>query len=57
MAEIALAKQDGEEAAFYKAKLATARFFMQRILPQTGSLSAQIMAGGKVLKEMEEAAF
>jgi hypothetical protein len=57
MAEVALAKQDSEEAAFYRAKLVTARFFMQRILPQTGALSAQIMAGGKALKEMEEAAF
>jgi alkylation response protein AidB-like acyl-CoA dehydrogenase len=57
MAEIALAKQDGEGAAFYRAKLVTARFFMQRILPQTSALSAQVLAGGKVLKEMEEAAF
>ena len=57
MAEVAAAKQEGEDAAFYRAKLTTARFFMQRILPQTGALSAQIMAGGKVLKEMEEAAF
>lgn len=58
MAEVAMARQaDGEDAAFYKAKLTTARFFMQRILPQTGALSTQIMAGGKVLKEMEEAAF
>jgi hypothetical protein len=58
MAEIALARQDaGEDAAFYKAKLATARFFMQRILPQTGALSAQIMAGGRTMKEFEEAAF
>ena len=57
MAEAALAKGDGEDAAFYRAKLTTARFFMQRILPQTGALSAQIMAGGAVLREMEEAAF
>lgn len=58
MAEVAIARQsDGEDAAFYKAKLTTARFFMQRILPQTSALSTQIMAGGKVLKEMEEAAF
>jgi alkylation response protein AidB-like acyl-CoA dehydrogenase len=57
MAETALARQDGEDAAFYRAKLATARFFMQRILPQTGALSAQIMAGGAVLKQFEDAAF
>jgi alkylation response protein AidB-like acyl-CoA dehydrogenase len=59
MAEIALARQaagDGD-AAFYRAKLTTARFFMQRILPQTGALSTQVMAGGKTMKEFEEAAF
>jgi len=57
MAEVALDKQSTDETGFYKAKLVTARFFMQRILPQTSSLSAGIMAGGATLKEFEEAAF
>ncbi len=55
MAEIALAKPDSD--AFYRAKLATARFFMQKVLPQTGALSASIMAGGTTLKQFEDAAF
>ena len=54
MAEIALPKA---EDPFYKAKLATARFFMARVLPETSSLAAKVMAGGATLREMEEAAF
>ncbi|TCZ66622.1 acyl-CoA dehydrogenase C-terminal domain-containing protein [Roseicella aquatilis] len=54
MAEIALGK---EEDAFYRAKLATARFFMQRILPETSSLAAKVLAGGGTLKAFEDAAF
>jgi alkylation response protein AidB-like acyl-CoA dehydrogenase len=42
---------------FYRAKLVTARFFMQRILPQTGALSAAILSGGATLKAFEDAAF
>jgi hypothetical protein len=42
---------------FHRAKLATARFFMERVLPQTGSLVSAIMAGGAVLREFEDAAF
>jgi alkylation response protein AidB-like acyl-CoA dehydrogenase len=59
MAEIALARQDvaDGDAPFYAAKLATARFFFQRILPQTGSLSATILAGGSTLRDFPEAAF
>ncbi len=54
MAAIALPRADD---AFYKAKLATARFFMARVLPETSSLAAKVMAGGATLREMEEAAF
>jgi hypothetical protein len=57
MAEVALEKQATDNTGFYKAKLTTARFFMQRILPQSSALSSGIMAGGKTLKEFEEAAF
>jgi len=55
MAEISLEKADSD--AFYKAKLATARFFMQRILPETGSLASKCLAGGETLKAFEDAAF
>ncbi len=42
---------------FYAAKVATARFYMQRLLPQTSALFASIMAGGKSMMAFEEAAF
>jgi len=58
-AELALPKAGGPEDGdgFYKAKLATARFFMERILPHTSSLFAAIMAGGKTMMAFEDAAF
>ena len=43
--------------AFYKAKLTTARFYMERVLPQVGGLLVAIKAGKGAMMEMEEAAF
>lgn len=47
MAKIALEKRETakDDAAFYEAKLVTAKFFMDRLLPQTGSLWAAIKSG------------
>ena len=45
------------DAGFYKAKLTTAQFFMDRILPQTGALWASIRAGKASMMALEEAAF
>jgi butyryl-CoA dehydrogenase len=42
---------------FHRAKLATARFFMQRILPDTASLHARIIAGAAPVMELDEAMF
>ncbi|HKO10106.1 MAG TPA: acyl-CoA dehydrogenase C-terminal domain-containing protein [Alphaproteobacteria bacterium] len=52
-----LAESGTEERSFYEAKLATARFFMARLLPQTGTLFATLMAGKKSLMALAEAAF
>ncbi|MBV9522589.1 MAG: acyl-CoA dehydrogenase C-terminal domain-containing protein, partial [Alphaproteobacteria bacterium] len=57
MAVVSLPKIAGEEAWFYKAKLATARFFMTRILPETSSLLTIISAGAKPLMQLEAEAF
>ncbi len=57
MAKLSLAKTEGEEADFYRAKIATARFYMQKLLPQTGALFAAIMAGKATLMDFDEAAF
>ena len=57
MAEIAIAKSKYDPDGFYKAKVLTARFYYERILPDTGALLAKIMAGGKTMMAFEEAAF
>jgi alkylation response protein AidB-like acyl-CoA dehydrogenase len=51
-----LGRGDGD-AAFYKAKLTTARFYMERVLPQVGGLLVAIKAGKGAMMEMDEAAF
>ena len=60
MAKVALAKgaeATGEEAAFYRAKLATARFYVQRLLPRTGALFAGVLAGSAAVMDFPEASF
>ena len=56
-AEIALAKQEGDNTGFYSAKLATARFFVRRLLPNTSSLLATLTAGADSVMAMEAEAF
>jgi alkylation response protein AidB-like acyl-CoA dehydrogenase len=55
MAKIALPK--AEDGGFYQAKIGTAKFFMQRLLPQTGALLAAIQSGSEVMMEFADAAF
>jgi alkylation response protein AidB-like acyl-CoA dehydrogenase len=57
IAEVALGHLNGEEPLFYKAKLATARFYMARVLPETNALFANVAAGAKPLMELEAEAF
>jgi hypothetical protein len=57
MAEIALEKKGGDEAAFYEAKLAAARFFMARLLPETNSLFTMLTAGKATLMALPAEAF
>ena len=51
------AGEDGEAAQFYRAKVQTAKFFMERLLPQTGALLAAIRSGAATMMEFEDAAF
>ncbi len=50
------AKAQGDEA-FYTAKLATATFFVTRLLPHASAHAAAIMAGAKPIMALEAAAF
>ena len=56
MAKVALAKL-GSGDPFYKAKLATARFYFAKLLPETAGLIRSARAGLAPLMEMEEALF
>ncbi len=56
MAKVALDKQ-GSGDRFYVAKLATARFYFAKLLPETASLIRTARAGLKPLMEMDEALF
>jgi butyryl-CoA dehydrogenase len=56
MAKIALEKQ-GSGDNFYKAKLATARFYFARLLPETAMLIRQARSGSANLMELDAALF
>jgi alkylation response protein AidB-like acyl-CoA dehydrogenase len=56
MARIALDKQHSGDP-FYQAKLATARFYFAKLLPETAGLIRSCRAGLAPLMEMEEALF
>jgi len=57
MVEVAQENKDGEEGDFYSAKITTARFFMEHLLPQTSALFSSIMAGGSSMMELDEDLF
>ncbi|MBA3591038.1 acyl-CoA dehydrogenase C-terminal domain-containing protein [Methylibium sp.] len=56
MAKIALEKQDSGDA-FYTAKLATARFYFAKLLPETAMLIRTARTGSAPLMAMDEALF
>jgi hypothetical protein len=57
MAEVALPRQTGEDGAFYRAKLATARFFIARLLPRHAALAAALTSGARPLMALPDEAF
>jgi alkylation response protein AidB-like acyl-CoA dehydrogenase len=58
VAQAALAAgANGEDEAFYKAKLTTARFYFAKLYPESHALLAQIRAGSQPLMELEAANF
>jgi butyryl-CoA dehydrogenase len=56
IASVQLAARSDSDG-FYQAKLGTARFFMERLLPQADSLGASIVAGGGSVMDVEERLF
>lgn len=63
MAKVAGAKLRGEakpeagRAEFYEAKLKTARFYFDKIMPQVNALNLAILSGARSVMDMPEAAF
>ncbi len=59
MAQVAAARLPAAngDAGFYRAKLTTAQFYMERVLPQAGALLVSIKAGKGAMMAMEDAAF
>lgn len=55
--EVAKTELEGTEDTFYTAKIETARFFMQKVLPRTSALFACIMAGSASLMGYKEESF
>ena len=56
--KIALAKQNDETPdPFYTAKLHTARFYFQKLMPEVDSCMARIKTGGSSVMAMDEALF
>ena len=57
MAQTALSASEQSDDPFYKTKLKTARFFMQRLLPQTASLKIAIQSGADLMMGFEDEEF
>ena len=59
MAKLAQAKMaaGGDSDGFYAAKVMTARFFVERVLPETDTLFRTVLAGRRTLMEMPAEAF
>lgn len=59
MAQVAHEKLESgtQEQAFYKAKLTTAKFFYQKLLPRTQSHAASIESGADAVMELDQDAF
>lgn len=57
MALQAQQKQGNMTTSFYDAKIKTATFYMQRILPQTGALLSTIMSGAENTMQLDQEQF
>ena len=53
-AEISFNKQDDDPEGFYRAKIASGKYFMAKILPETDSLMSSILSGAKYYNEFED---
>ncbi len=57
MAEVASAKVNGGESMFYQAKIDTAHFYFERLLPQCEALHQIILSGSSTIMKFNDDAF
>ncbi|MEJ2528491.1 MAG: acyl-CoA dehydrogenase C-terminal domain-containing protein [Gammaproteobacteria bacterium] len=57
MAKTANAQINGSDSMFYQAKIDTANFYFERLLPQCGALHQNIMAGSDTIMQFDDDAF
>jgi hypothetical protein len=57
MAEVASAKVNGGESLFYQAKIDTAHFYFERLLPQCDALHQTIVVGSNIIMKFNDDAF
>ena len=55
VARARLAAGEDEDADFHRAKVATARFYADQVLPKTSSLAAAVLSGGSTALAVDEA--
>ena len=56
-AEISYNKLNEDPENFYKAKIASGKYYMTKILPETGSLMSSIVAGAHYYNEYDDSYF
>ena len=56
-AEISFNKKNNDPEGFYKAKIASGKYYMSKILPETGSLMSSILSGAKSYNEFDDEYF
>ncbi|MBB5019308.1 acyl-CoA dehydrogenase [Chitinivorax tropicus] len=57
MVSVALGKMESGDKKFYQAKVHTARFYFQRLMPETAALLQTLRSGSKNLMDLEEDSF
>ena len=55
--EISFRNMNNDPTDFYKAKIATGKFFLNKVLPETGSLMSSILSGAKTYTTYENKFF
>ena len=56
-ADISYKKQNDDPSGFYKAKIETGKFYMNKVLPETGYLVSSIMSGARSYTKYDDAHF